>query len=174
MLRGSRQEFLGWTPVSVKLRVPPRQSRGNSHFISRDFELEADQLGIQYVWKTGYDPNGFIRFFDKLASKHGYAIGASWFRTHPPFYERMVQSKREMMYLPKKESWIVQTTVFEEMKPVLKKVAAKSNAEQDAKRPTLLSKEERCEAPAKQLYKPEDSIETICSSLTTSSVARDH
>src|SRR5664280_3231694 len=33
VLRGSRQEFLGWTPVSVKLRVPPRQSRGNSHFI---------------------------------------------------------------------------------------------------------------------------------------------
>src|SRR5271157_2487113 len=36
VLRGSRQEFLGWTPVSVKLRVPPRQSRGNSHFISFD------------------------------------------------------------------------------------------------------------------------------------------
>src|ERR1022692_39088 len=33
VLRGSRLEFLGWTPVSVKLRVPPRQSRGNSHFI---------------------------------------------------------------------------------------------------------------------------------------------
>src|SRR5271157_1410114 len=35
VLRGSRQEFLGWTPGSVKLRVPPRQSRGNSHFSSR-------------------------------------------------------------------------------------------------------------------------------------------
>ena len=33
VLRGSRQEFLGWTPGFVKLRVPPRQSRGNSHFI---------------------------------------------------------------------------------------------------------------------------------------------
>ena len=35
VLRGSRQEFLGWTPGFVKLRVPPRQSRGNSHFIRR-------------------------------------------------------------------------------------------------------------------------------------------
>jgi hypothetical protein len=133
--------------------------------VSREYELEADQLGIQYAWKSGYDPNGFIRFFDKLAGKHGYAIGASWFRTHPPFYERMVHSKREMLYLPPKEAWIVQTTEFEEMKPVLREIAKKSNAAQDAKRPSLLSKEERCEAPPPQLYKPEDAIETICSAL---------
>lgn len=60
--------------------------------VSREFELEADQLGVQYAWKSGYDPSGFIRFFDKMATTEGYIKGASWFRTHPPFYERMVQT----------------------------------------------------------------------------------
>ena len=132
--------------------------------VSRDFELEADQLGIQYAWKAGYDPEGFIRFFDKMASKHGYAIGASWFRTHPPFYQRMVDSQREIMYLPQKEAWIVQTLQFEQMKPVLKEAATKSNAAQEGKRPTLLVKEEGCEKP-KQLYQPDEPIEAICSRL---------
>lgn len=135
--------------------------------VSRDYELEADQLGIQYAWKSGYDPDGFIRFFDKMASKHGYAMGVSWFRTHPPFYDRMVRSKEEIKYLPPKEAWVVQTQQFEQMKRVLKDVSAKSNAEQDAKGPSLLGKEEKCEKP-KQLYKSEDPIENICNSLPDS------
>ncbi len=138
--------------------------------VSRDFELEADQLGIQYAWKAGYDPEGFIRFFGKMAGKHGYAIGASWFRTHPPFYQRMVDSKREIMYLPQKEAWIVQTQQFEQMKPVLKEASAKSNAAQEAKRPSLQPKEEGCEKP-KQLYQPDEPIEVICSRLEEQAVA---
>ena len=34
--------------------------------VSRDYELEADQLGVQYAWNAGYDPSGFVRFFDKM------------------------------------------------------------------------------------------------------------
>jgi Zn-dependent protease with chaperone function len=131
--------------------------------VSRDYETEADQLGLQYAWKTGYDPNGFIRFFDKMASKEGNVIGASWFRTHPLFYDRMVHAKREITFLPKKEQTIVQTTEFEEMKKLLAVQVTKSNTEQDKKRPTLLvGGEERCGTP-KKLYKDTDSIEAICS-----------
>jgi predicted Zn-dependent protease len=132
--------------------------------VNREYELEADQLGVQYAWKAGYDPEGFIRFFDKMASKHGYAVGVSWFRTLTPFYERMVRSKEEILYLPPKEALIFQTQEFEQMKRVLKGVSAKSNAEQDAKRPSLLGKEENCEKP-RELYKPQDPIEQICNSL---------
>jgi predicted Zn-dependent protease len=135
--------------------------------VSREYELEADQLGVQYAWKSGYDPEGFIRFFDKMASKHGYAVGVSWFRTHPPFYERMVRSKEEIMYLPQKEALVFQTQEFEQMKRVLKDVSAKSNAAQDAKRPSLLGKEEKCEKP-QELYKPQEPIEDICNRLPDS------
>lgn len=131
--------------------------------VSRDFEAEADQLGIQYCWKTGYDPSGFIRFFDKMASSEGNVIGASWFRTHPVFYDRMVRAQREITFLPKKERMIVQTTEFEEMKRLLKNQVIKSNTEQDKKSPSLLAAQEQgCAAP-KKLYKDTDSIEIICS-----------
>ena len=131
--------------------------------VSREYETEADQLGIQYAWKTGYDPNGFIRFFDKMASKEGNVIGASWFRTHPLFYDRMVRAKREITFLPKKEQTMVQTTEFEDMKKLLAVQVVKSNEQLDKKRPTLLvGGEEGCESP-KKLYKDTDLIESICS-----------
>jgi predicted Zn-dependent protease len=133
--------------------------------VSREYEAEADQLGIQYAWKTGYDPSGFIRFFDKLASKEGNVIGASWFRTHPLFYDRMVKAKREIMFLPKREQMIIQTTEFEEMKTLLKEQVVKSNAELDKKRPTLLAAvEQGCKEP-QRLYKETDSIEGICATF---------
>lgn len=66
---------------------------------SREFELEADQLGIQYAWSAGYDPRGFFDFFDRMATEKGYVTGASWFRTHPPFYERMVSARKEILFI---------------------------------------------------------------------------
>jgi Zn-dependent protease with chaperone function len=140
--------------------------------VSRDFEQQADQLGIQYAWKAGYDTSGFIRFFDKIATKEGYVNGVSWFRSHPPFYQRMVDSKREIMYLPKRQDTIVNTTEFATMKAALKKVSGK--AEEESKgRPTLLSAERGCPPPSKLLYEPDKPIETICSSPHTISVGKE-
>ncbi len=42
----------------------------------------------------------------------GYARGMSWFRTHLPFYERMVSGEREIMFLPKKENYVIQSSEF--------------------------------------------------------------
>ena len=89
---------------------------------SRDFELEADQLGVQYAWHAGYDPRGFSQFFDKMATEKGYVTGASWFRTHPPFYQRMVSARREISFLPAKGDQIVQTSEFEQMKEVIENI----------------------------------------------------
>ena len=33
---------------------------------SRNNEAEADYLGLQYIYKTGYDPTAFIDFFEKI------------------------------------------------------------------------------------------------------------
>jgi predicted Zn-dependent protease len=33
---------------------------------SRNFEAEADYLGVQYAYKTGYDPTAFVDFFEKI------------------------------------------------------------------------------------------------------------
>ena len=116
--------------------------------VSREFELQADQLGIQYTWNSGYDPSGFIRFFDKMATKEGYVNGVSWFRTHPPFYQRMVDAEREIMFLPKKPDQVVQTSAFEQMK---KELAAyeKKNESEGKYKPSLKMAEPGCPAPHK-------------------------
>jgi Zn-dependent protease with chaperone function len=130
--------------------------------VSRDYELEADQLGIQYAWKAGYDTSGFIRFFDKIATKKGYVNGVSWFRTHPPFYQRMVEAQREIMFLPKQKETIVQTPEFEQMKKELAPITAAAEKE-DANKPSLLiSREEGCTPPEKIEYKSGQSVEQIC------------
>lgn len=131
--------------------------------VSRNYELEADQLGVQYAWNTGYDPSGFIRFFDKIATREGYVNGASWFRTHPPFYQRMVDTRREIMFLPVKPDMIVQTSAFEQMKKELAPVVAAAGKE-EAQRPSLkITRAEGCEPPKKLEYTPGQPIEELCS-----------
>lgn len=131
--------------------------------ISRDYELEADQLGIQYAWNAGYDTSGFIRFFDKMATRVGYVNGVSWFRTHPPFYERMVQAEREIMFLPKHRDTVVQSAEFLQMKKDLAPVVAEAEKEEVGKPSLLLTKEEGCAPPKKLEYKPGQSIQELCS-----------
>jgi predicted Zn-dependent protease len=84
--------------------------------VSRDYEAEADQLGAQYAWRAGYDPNGFITFFDKMASEEGYAKSASFFRTHPPFLERILSTFSEITYLPRSKHLLMDSSAFVEAK----------------------------------------------------------
>jgi predicted Zn-dependent protease len=130
--------------------------------VSRDYELEADQLGTQYAWNAGYDPRSFIRFFDKMATKQGYVNSVSWFRTHPPFFQRMVQTEREIMFLQQKPNATTQTAAFEQMKKELAPIAAKAEKEEVGKPSLLITKEEGCEPPKKLEYKPGQPIEQIC------------
>lgn len=131
--------------------------------VSRDYELEADQLGIQYAWNAGYDTTGFIRFFDKMATRVGYVNGVSWFRTHPPFYERMMAAEREIIFMPEGKEQVVQTSAFLQMKKDLAPIAASQEKEEVGKPSLLLTKEEGCEPPKKLEYKPGQPIEQICS-----------
>jgi beta-barrel assembly-enhancing protease len=112
--------------------------------VSREYELEADQLGVQYAWNAGYDPSGFIRFFDKIATREGYVNGASWFRTHPPFYERMVAAQREILFMPPKPDLIVHSSAFEQMKKELAPIAAAANKEELGRPSLKITRAEGC------------------------------
>ena len=113
--------------------------------VSRDYELEADQLGVQYLWKSGYNPEGFIEFFDIMASKEGYVEKTSFFRTHPAFYDRIVEAYREISFLPQQDMVIDNTKEFETVKATLEKLNAELEKE-DENRPTLFQREKGCEA----------------------------
>jgi hypothetical protein len=131
--------------------------------VSRDFELEADQLGVQDAWNAGYDPSGFVRFFDKMATTKGYVDGSSFFRTHPPFYERMVKSQQEITYLPPKDELVTNSPEFDRMKEELTKVVEAAEAEEEG-RPSLKAPVEGCGKLEKPEYDPEQSIELLCGS----------
>jgi Zn-dependent protease with chaperone function len=131
--------------------------------VSREYELEADQLGVQYAWNAGYDPSGFIRFFDKIATREGYVNGAGWFRTHPRFYQRMVDTRREIMFLAAKPDVVIQTSAFEQMKRDLVTVTAATRKEEMTKPSLKITREEGCEPKKRLEYKPGQPIEELCS-----------
>ena len=112
--------------------------------VSRKFEAEADQLGAQYAWRAGYDPRGFITFFDKMASEKGYVQSASFFRTHPPYFERILSTFSEIEYLPKSEALKVDSTEFRAFKQRLAQAVKKEAAADKKTKPTLGS-EPKCE-----------------------------
>jgi len=115
--------------------------------VSREFEAEADQLGAQYAWKAGYDPRGFITFFDKMASDKGYVTSASFFRTHPPFLERILATFSEIEYLPKSPELAVDTSEFRAFRQRVTEAIQKN--ESKGKGPSLRDKEPNCEASPK-------------------------
>lgn len=104
--------------------------------VSREYEDEADQLGVQYAWKSGYDPRGFISLFDQLAMEKGYVTTASFFRTHPPYAERILSTFRELTYLPVGGDLQIDSRRFQEMKrEMLKK--QEERGKEGGKRPSL-------------------------------------
>ncbi len=90
--------------------------------ITRGSEKEADILGVEYTWNAGYDPYGFISFFEKMLAREKKQPGkfASWFRTHPSTPDRISYVKKEIENcLPEREKYIVNTSKFLEIKSKL-------------------------------------------------------
>jgi len=86
---------------------------------SRGFEAEADYLGLQYMYKTGYDPQAFVSFFEKLQAKEKKKPGtlARAFATHPQTPDRIEKSQEEIgKILPARPQYVVSTSEFDEVK----------------------------------------------------------
>ena len=86
---------------------------------SRTFEAEADYLGIQYMYKAGYDPNEFVNFFEKIQAQEKKKPGsmAKVFADHPQTPDRITKSQEEIAtILPPKDQYIETTSEFNDMK----------------------------------------------------------
>ena len=85
----------------------------------RNFEAQADYLGIQYAYKAGYDPNGMINFFEKLQSleKKRPGFATKLYGDHPQTPDRIAQSQREIgTILPARDQYVMDTSEFEQAK----------------------------------------------------------
>jgi len=92
---------------------------------SRNFEAEADWLGLQYMYKAGYDPQAFIQFFEKLDAleKHKPGTLAKVFSDHPQTPDRIARSEEEIAtIMPPRPDYIVTTSEFDTVKARLARI----------------------------------------------------
>jgi predicted Zn-dependent protease len=109
---------------------------------SRMDESEADYLGLQYMYRAGYDPQSFITFFEKIDAleKHKPGSVAKLFSDHPQTPDRIARSEEEIAtIMPPKPDYIVTTSEFDDVKARLLRLENKRkiNNPKDANKPTL-------------------------------------
>lgn len=106
---------------------------------SRKDEAEADYLGLQYMYKAGYDPNSFVAFFEKVEADEKKQPGTipKIFSTHPPTPDRIEASQKEIAtILPARDEYIVTTSEFDSVKHRLQMIEANLKVK-DSKGPSL-------------------------------------
>ena len=111
---------------------------------SRNAEREADLLGIEYEYATGYDPQALVQFFERLEAghkkKHWFVARA--FSTHPMTADRVRAAQKEIAnYLPLREEYIVTTSEFEQVKSRLEELENRHHIDLGQSRPTLRTRQ---------------------------------
>ena len=135
----------GWTAYGIRqaagLAVPLTFLK-----FSRNFEREADFLGVQYLYKTGYDPASMIQFFERLKAqkkkKTSKSRIAKVFKTHPLTEDRIKRIQKVIdELLPDRQEYAVNTSEFDTVKARLTQLQAGSRRKElNPDRPTLKRK----------------------------------
>jgi len=114
---------------------------------SRDAEREADFLGLQYMYKAGYDPNSYVTFFERIQAdekRRPGTIGKA-FSTHPPTQDRIENTQKEIArILPSRPEYIVTSSEFDSVKSRLRNVMfARKAIDNGPGKPTLRTRTEQ-------------------------------
>jgi predicted Zn-dependent protease len=113
---------------------------------SRAAEKEADYLGVQYMYKAGYDPNAYVTFFERIQADEKRRPGTipKVFSTHPPTPDRIENTQKEIaQILPSKPEYIVTTSEFDQVKSRLRNIMFSRKAVGNGNGPTLRTKTEQ-------------------------------
>ncbi|HXT24402.1 MAG TPA: M48 family metallopeptidase [Candidatus Eisenbacteria bacterium] len=114
---------------------------------SRDAEREADFLGLQYMYKSGYDPNSYVTFFERIQAdekRRPGTIGKA-FSTHPPTPERIENTQKEIArILPARQEYVVTSSEFDSVKGRLRNIMfARKAVDNGPNKPTLRTRTEQ-------------------------------
>jgi predicted Zn-dependent protease len=130
----------GWTGYGIRQAASVAIPVGFLSF-SRGFESEADMLGLQYMYKSGYDPEAFVDFFEKIQSMEKKKPGtmSKVFSTHPMTEDRIQTAQKNIQVLLKERpEYVVTTSEFNDVKGRLMAMHNKRKVDnQDLNRPTL-------------------------------------
>ena len=131
----------GWTGYAIRQGAGLAIPLGFLTF-SRGFESEADMLGLEYMYKTGYDPVAFVDFFEKIQSLEKKKPGtmAKVFSTHPMTDDRIKAAQKNIdTILKAKPEYVVSTSEFNDVKGRLTMLhnRRRVDVKEDSNRPTL-------------------------------------
>ena len=131
----------GWTGYAIRQGAGLAIPLGFLKF-SQAMEAEADYLGLQYLYKSGYDPTAFVDFFEKIQSLEKKKPGtlSKVFSSHPPTDNRIKSAQREIQkILEAKPEYVVSTSEFNDVKGRLAMLHNRRKIDQkdDPNRPRL-------------------------------------
>jgi predicted Zn-dependent protease len=131
----------GWAGYAIRQGAGLAIPMGFLTF-SRSYEREADYLGLQYLYKSGYDPTAFVDFFEKIQTLEKKKPGsvAKVFSTHPMTDDRIKKAQEEIQTILKpKPEYVVTTSEFNDVKARLAMMHSKRKVDtnSDPSRPTL-------------------------------------
>lgn len=132
----------GWAGLAARQAATAAAPLALFHF-SRAFETEADLLGIQYLWKAGYDPDASVDMFERVESTEKRLPGSvsKLFRTHPLTADRIEKTQKNIdELLPSRQDYVVNTSEYEDVRARLYSLTAPKKPGKDENRPTLLRK----------------------------------
>jgi predicted Zn-dependent protease len=130
----------GWTGYAIYGATSVAIPLGFLTF-SRGFEKEADMLGLQYMYKAGYDPESFVDFFEKLETMEKTKPGtmAKVFSTHPLTEDRIRDAQKNIQEnLKVRPEYVLTTSEFNDVKARLQTIENKKIVNtSDSARPRL-------------------------------------
>jgi predicted Zn-dependent protease len=131
----------GWTGYAIRQGAGLAIPLGFLKF-SQSMESEADFLGLQYLYKSGYDPTAFVDFFEKIQSLEMKKPGtlSKVFSSHPPTANRIKNAQNEIQkILEAKPEYVVNTSEFNDVKGRLSMLHNRRKVDQkeDPNRPRL-------------------------------------
>jgi beta-barrel assembly-enhancing protease len=131
----------GWTGYAIRQGAGLAIPLGFLTF-SRGFESEADMLGLEYLYKTGYDPGAFVDFFEKIQTLEKRKPGtlSKVFSTHPMTDDRIKTAQKNISQILKaKPEYVVNTSEFNDVKGRLGMLhnRRRLDTKEDSSRPTL-------------------------------------
>jgi predicted Zn-dependent protease len=129
----------GWAGYAVRQAVTLAVPMGFLKF-SRNMETEADLLGLQYMYKAGYDPTEFVNFFERIQTLEKSKPGAvsRLFSTHPMTGDRIRAAQKTIQQdLKAAPQYVVDTSEFHDVRTRLIMLGNRFQLREDPGRPVL-------------------------------------